>query len=235
MNDDVRGPEWNGDALAEMVGRELSRRDSAAWAHEPFLEWLGAERRAGAERRLDAAHEAATMRSAGARLRARLLARQCGVRIVETPPPLVAPERRALPSAVLDEAASAGAAPLVDLPAAAGAGRAIWDEPADLWVALPEGVGPARRVALRIAGESMAPLLRPGDTVLVDLDAPIARGRVVVARRAGIDDGYLCKRVERVGRREVVLGSIDPAYGALSIPRDGRLILGTVRVAWRAP
>ena len=123
-----------------------------------------------------------------------------------------------MPSAVLDEAAAAGTAPLVNLAAAAGAGRQLWDEPVEQWVVLPRGVPRARRIALRIAGESMAPLLRAGDTVLVDLDAALARGRVVVARHAGIDDGYLCKCVERVGRREVVLGSLDPAYGSVDHP-----------------
>jgi phage repressor protein C with HTH and peptisase S24 domain len=78
----------------------------------------------------------------------------------------------------------------------------------------------------------MAPLLHTGDTVLVELGPTLVRGRIVVARN--LDDGYVCKRVERVGRREVLLASLDPAHGTVTIPRDERLIVGTVRLVWRA-
>ena len=91
-----------------------------------------------------------------------------------------------------------------------------------------------RALALRISGESMAPLLRSGDTVLVELGPTLTRGRVVVARHPSLEDGFVCKRVERVGRREVLLASLDAAYGTDTIPRDERLIVGTVRLVWRA-
>jgi phage repressor protein C with HTH and peptisase S24 domain len=89
-----------------------------------------------------------------------------------------------------------------------------------------------RALALRISGESMEPLLCDGDTVLVELGTTLTRDRVVVARRP--DDGYVCKRVERIGHREVVLASLNPACGGMTIPHDERLIVGTVRMAWRA-
>jgi phage repressor protein C with HTH and peptisase S24 domain len=88
-----------------------------------------------------------------------------------------------------------------------------------------------RALALRISGESMHPLLHDGDTVLIELGAALAKGRVVVARHP--DDGYVCKRVERIGRREVVLASLNPVCAGVTIPRDERLIVGTVRLAWR--
>jgi hypothetical protein len=43
----------------------------------------------------------------------------------------------------------------------------------------------------------------------------------------------VCKRVERVGKREVVLGSINPEFGSIVIPRDERLVVGVVRMVWR--
>jgi len=115
---------------------------------------------------------------------------------------------------------------------AAGPGRELWDEPVDDWLVLPAGVPSMRALALRISGESMVPLLHHGDTVLVELGTPVTKGRVVVARHP--DDGYVCKRVHRVGRREVELASLNPAYGVVTIPRDERLVVGTVRAAWTA-
>jgi phage repressor protein C with HTH and peptisase S24 domain len=97
---------------------------------------------------------------------------------------------------------------------------------------LPDGVPRMRALALRISGESMVPLLHHGDTVLVELGTPVTKGCVVVARHP--DDGYVCKRVHRVGRREVELASLNPAFGAVTIPRDERLVVGTVRAAWTA-
>lgn len=231
-NDERVRPTWDGEAIAEAVGRELARRDDAVWMHEPSLEWLGTEARAAVERRRTSSDEELLHR--GRMLRVRLLARQCGVGLLASAPQLVMPTRRGVPAQVLDEAIAAGAAARVDLSAAAGAGRALWDEPVEEWVALPAGVPAVRALALRIEGESMAPLLHTGDTVLVELDAPLARGRIVVARHRSVEDGYVCKRVERIGRREIVLASINAEHGSVVIPRDERLIVGTVRLAWRA-
>jgi len=233
-HDEQDRPMWDGDAIAEAMGRELARRDDAElWSHEPFLEWLAADRRAHAERRVRAGDDDA-LRRHGNRLHARLLARQCGVGLLDASPRLVTPTRRGVPRAVMEDAAAAGAIVCVDLAAAAGTGRALWDEPAERWVALPAGAPPGRSLALRIAGESMAPLLHSGDTVLLELGPTLARGRIVVARHPNPDDGYVCKRVDRVGRKEVLLASLDAAYGTMTIPRDARLVVGTVRIVWRA-
>jgi SOS-response transcriptional repressor LexA len=233
--EDQDRPTWDGEAIAEAVGRQLARLgDTGLWTDESFLEWLGSDLRTRAEGRARATDPESSLRHDGVRLRTRLLARQSGVAVVQGPPRLLEPTRRGLPAAMLDEAAAAGAAVLVNLAAAAGAGRELWDEPGDRWVALPRGAPPMRALALRIAGESMAPLLRSADTVLVEVGSALARGRIVVARHSNVEDGYVCKRVERVCRREVLLGSLDPAYGTLSIHRDARLIIGTVRTVWRA-
>jgi hypothetical protein len=235
MHEERGRPMWDGEAIAEAVGRQLARRDDAElWTEEPFLEWLAVDRRAQQERRVRGGDANAAMQHDGCRLRTRLLARSSGVGVVDAPPRLVAPSRSALPAEVLEEAAAAGAVACVDLAAAAGAGRELWDEPAEHWVALPPGVPRLRALALRIAGESMAPLLRSGDTVLVELGPALARGRIVIARHPSLEDGYVCKRVERVGRKEVLLASLDAAYGTVMIPRDERMIVGTVRLVWRS-
>jgi phage repressor protein C with HTH and peptisase S24 domain len=83
---------------------------------------------------------------------------------------------------------------------------------------------------MRIRGESMEPLLHDGDTVLVELTPALVRGHIVVARHP--EDGYVCKRVERIGRRDVLLASLNRACDDVTIPRDERLIVGTVRVVW---
>jgi phage repressor protein C with HTH and peptisase S24 domain len=234
-HDEQDRPTWDGEAIADAVGRQLARRsDAALWSNESFLEWLGTERRALDERRTRGGDAEMAMRRDGARLRTRLLARQSGVTVVNDPPRFVAPTTRGLPAEVMEEASAAGAAVCVNLAAAAGSGRALWDEPAEQWVALPGGAPRRRTLALRIAGESMAPLLRSGDMVLVELGPTLSRGRLVVARHAHPEDGYVCKHVERVGRKDVLLTSLDSAYGSVTIPRDARLVVGTVRMVWRA-
>jgi SOS-response transcriptional repressor LexA len=77
----------------------------------------------------------------------------------------------------------------------------------------------------------MTAALHSGYLCLQELGPALVRGRVVVARHP--DDGYVCKRIERVGKREVLLTSLDPAYGTVTIPRDERLVVGTVRLVWR--
>jgi hypothetical protein len=235
-NEERDRPTWDGEALAEALGRQLARHDDPdadVWSDESFLEWLSNDARAVTEGRARACADGDRLRRRGRALRVRLLARQSGVGLVETLPQLITPSRRATPAQVMEEAMAVGAVARVDLAAAAGVGRELWDEPAEHWVALPTGAPRMRALALRIDGESMAPLLHSGDTVLVELRSSFVRGSIVVARHANADDGYVCKRVERVGKREVLLGSINPEFGSVAIPRDERLMVGVVRLAWR--
>ena len=67
--------------------------------------------------------------------------------------------------------------PVVDLDIAAGVGRELWDERADAWVALPNDAPSGEYVALRIVGDSMAPLMHTGDTVLVKRGADVIQSR----------------------------------------------------------
>jgi len=231
-HDPMDRPTWDGEALAEALGRTYARARDEVWSSEPFLAWLAAESRRRGGRRARAAYDANAMLASGRALRERVLARRLRVGIVHATPRTMAAPSTDTPLSALERARLAGAVPVIELSAAAGSGRALWDEPVERWMPLPESVSGLRALALRISGESMAPLLRDGDTVLVELGTTLVRDRVVVARR-GEDEGYVCKRVERIGAREVVLASLNPAYPEVTIPHDERLIVGTVRAAWR--
>jgi len=122
------------------------------------------------------------------------------------------------------------AAPIYDLSVAAGVGRELWDEPATEWVQLPEDVNGSDFLALRVSGDSMSPLLHTGDTILVQRGSEVSQGRIIVARHPS--DGYLVKRVSRVGATEIELASLNTEYAPLSIPFDTSLVLGTVILRW---
>ena len=229
--DPMHRPTWDGEALAEALGHELVRMSDKAWTHEPFLAWLAAELRSRPGRRARATYDEGALLERGRALRSRVLARQCGVGLVPGAPRLIAARRVDTPQRVMEEARTFGAVPCVELAAAAGAGRELWDEAAESWLVTPEGAPRVHALALRISGESMEPLLHDGDTVLVELTPALVRGRIVVARHP--DDGYVCKRVERIGRRDVLLASLNRECGDVTIPRDERLVVGTVKMAWR--
>lgn len=132
--------------------------------------------------------------------------------------------------AAVDEARRYGCSPQWDLAVAAGAGRALWEEPCESWVKLPAATPPGRYVALRVAGDSMAPAIHSGDLILVQLGETLVRGAIVVAR--GFDDGYVVKRVGRAAGKHMELESLNPDYGPISIPRDPSRVLGTVIMRW---
>lgn len=72
--------------------------------------------------------------------------------------------------------------------------------------------------ALEISGDSMAPLYRDGDIVIVSPAAPVRRGdRVVVKTIAG---EIMAKELKRQTARSIELRSINPAYPDRVIPRD---------------
>lgn len=83
--------------------------------------------------------------------------------------------------------------------------------------------------SLRITGDSMAPLYRAGDCVLVDRDrSDVRRGdRVVVRTRTG---ETMAKEVAALSARSVTLASINPAYEPRVIAR--RDIDWMARILW---
>ena len=83
--------------------------------------------------------------------------------------------------------------------------------------------------ALEIAGDSMAPLYREGDRVIVrPLSEPPRRGdRVVVKTAAG---EVMAKEVARVTARRLTLHSVNPAYADLTL--DWAEVAWVARVLW---
>lgn len=83
--------------------------------------------------------------------------------------------------------------------------------------------------SLRIDGDSMAPLYRAGDRVLVDRDATrVRRGdRVVVRTRGG---ETLAKEIGALGARAVTLTSINPAYPPRTLARSD--VAWMARILW---
>ena len=79
-----------------------------------------------------------------------------------------------------------------------------WDE-----VSLPE-IGDPHAYALEISGESMEPVFRDGDVVIVSPGAPIRRGDRVVARTAAGE--VMAKQLARRSARRVELRSLNPAH-----------------------
>jgi phage repressor protein C with HTH and peptisase S24 domain len=97
-----------------------------------------------------------------------------------------------------------------------------WDE-----VSLPEIADP-NAYALEISGDSMEPVFRDGDVVIVSPAAPIRRGDRVVVRT--VQGEVMAKQLARRSARRVDLRSLNPAHP------DRTLELGEVawlhRVLW---
>jgi len=206
--------------VAEALGRALlSDLAHPAWEDPRFLDWLAADAREDARRgwRLSRAQ----LRAHGESMMARAHARR--LRVTQGgDAPLVKDDGRG--------GTSRRVVPVVELGIAAGVGRELWDEPADAWVEVPNDAPAGEYVALRVVGDSMAPLMHTGDTVLVRRGADVRRDTVIVARHP--DDGYVCKRVSRVRRESIELASLAPGRPPIVIPRDARLVVGTVMLVW---
>ena len=221
------------DLLVELVGRRaFERMDLTDPRNGPFLDWLAREARlvqTAAERR-------ETDRQAdlfAERMMRRVAAERAGerhrVRCVDEAP---------IAYAAGDEAGDTGApavprertTPWWDLAVAAGAGRELWDEPPAAFIGLPDDVADGSYVALSVAGDSMAPLLHTGDTILVRLGREFPPEQVVVARHP--EHGYVVKRVGRLTPARVELESLNADYPTLEIPNDAALVLGTVVLRW---
>ena len=143
-----------------------------------------------------------------------------------------APRSRGRGMDAVREAAREGYVASFPLSVAAGVGHELWDEPADAWLEVPEGVPPGQHVAFSVRGDSMHPLLHDGDRLLVRLGSDVAAGDVIVARRP--DDGYVVKRVAGVTADALRLASDNAAYADFTLPRDPALVVGTVVLRWCA-
>lgn len=84
-------------------------------------------------------------------------------------------------------------------------------------------------LSLRIAGDSMAPLYRAGDRIVVDRAASdVRKGDRVVVRTTGGET--IAKEISTLSKRSVTLASINPAYPPRILPRDDILWMG--RIVW---
>ena len=93
-----------------------------------------------------------------------------------------------------------------------------WDE-----VAFPH-IGSAHAYALEIAGDSMNPVYRDGDVVIVDPEAAVRRGdRVVVKTQEG---EVLAKELKRQTAKTIELKSLNPEHEDRTFSMD--------QVAWIA-
>ncbi len=97
-----------------------------------------------------------------------------------------------------------------------------WDE-----VSMPE-VGDPHAYALEISGDSMEPVFRDGDLVIVSPGAPIRRGdRVVVRTQAG---QVMAKQLARRSARRIELLSLNPAHPGYTF--DLQEIAWIHRIVW---
>ena len=215
--------------LAELAARaEMERGDSPYYADERVVGWLARET-SSAHRSSDG-WSAARVRTAAMRLRARAEAARLKVRLVAGAPPVERAGAAGMIADVLDVARTMRAAPRLDLGAAAGVGRDLWDEPCEQWVKVPDDAPAGSYVSLRVVGESMDPLLHTGDSVLVQVGSTVVRDTVVLARVP--DAGYVVKKVGKVTRAQLELQSLNDAFPPIVVPRDERTIVGTVVLRW---
>jgi SOS-response transcriptional repressor LexA len=235
-NDAVDADVWDADRIVDAVGRAvLGDPDSAVWRDPRSAAWLAGDDLQAAVR--DARREsrrgdrdALGVFALGRELRARAAARRLAVERRDGHPIEISPLIRGTPARVLEHALENNTTPSVDLAVAAGVGRDLWDEPCDTWIELPDHVPSGRYIALKVSGDSMAPLMHTGDTILVQLGVPLRKDQVIVARHP--EDGYVCKIVQRIRSATIELASLDPARPLVTIPRDDRLIVGTVTLVW---
>ena len=215
------------------VLRQLNnqRRKHFSLPHDDRLaEWLATDARIGAEEGLE--NEAWTcgqINDVAKALLVTVISAKCRLESVTNWPEYTNGRADTLPSngESLDRQS---VAPCLDLAVAAGIRRELWDEECDNWITLPADLPTANYVALRVSGESMEPVLHPGDVILVRVQARFESGSIVVARAA--DEGFVVKRVRQVTRGFVQLAPINPAYPMLNLPLAETPVLGTVVLKW---
>ena len=221
---------WSDPLIDVVAHHDRQHAKSFAFDDPRFLEWVSLEARAG----VGSTPDALTRREITA-LAQQVIARVQG-------------ERHGVPSAgdkyryahtgpagrvsdLVEEARGLQRSPVLELSAAAGVGRELWDMETESWVELPPDMPGGRYVALMVAGDSMTPLLQPEDLVLVRLGGEIERQSIVVARLP--DHGYVVKAVSRVTPILVELTSLNPEYPPLRVPRSELAVLGTVILRWQ--
>lgn len=132
-------------------------------------------------------------------------------------PPVRAPAARHIPLIGLAQAGGDGYFDDGGYPVGGG-----WDE-----VTLPDIADP-NAYALEISGESMEPVFRDGDMVIVSPAAPIRRGDRVVVRTAAGE--VMAKQLARRSARRIELKSLNPAHPDFSF--ELQQVAWVHRIVW---
>jgi SOS-response transcriptional repressor LexA len=215
------------DDLMRLVAAEIEVGTArSASIDERLLSWMRRDLRAGMtgdERLRDEISASAFTRRATARIAARRTERALPLReLRHRAAPIVATVSRALIESSRERCAT-----ILDLSVAAGAGRELWEETCEEWLELPDDIEPSERyLAVRVAGDSMSPVLEPRDVILIKLDASPAVDDLVVARIP--DHGYVVKRVASLRNGRLELSSFNTDYDSVFVVRHRSAILGTV-------
>ena len=97
-----------------------------------------------------------------------------------------------------------------------------WDD-----VRVP-GVSNPGTYCLEIAGDSMSPVMRAGDRVVVSPNEPVRRGDRVVVKT--IEGEVMAKELHRLNKTQIELISLNPDYDDRIIPRQQ--IVWIARIVW---
>lgn len=226
--------ESQSDALISLIGHvQRHRPDSPVFDDPKFLEWYCSEQRMNHEERPDGEAMVRSESSALARrIQESLQADRLGVNRVNHPPLEIQHESPTTTSQMVERLRGTSQAALADLSVAAGAGRALWDGECDTSVELPPHLFGGRYLALRVAGDSMTPLMHSGDVVLVKLGPEVRPDCVVVARLP--DHSYVVKRVGKVTPMTLELVSLNSAFPSMQVLRSSNTVLGMVVLRWCA-
>lgn len=222
----VRLDDGSIELLMSAVGRETQSVDeNLVYQDERFLFWLANDLRAGLDheqRSLDERQAIEFARRTLTRLKVRLAEKRLPRRQLRERAATV----RATLAYAVPAASSERCATILDLAVAAGAGRELWDEPCDRWLELPDDVPSGRYVALRVAGDSMAPVLGTREVILIQLDAAPRVDDLIVARLP--DQGHVVKRVASMKGSTMELASFNPEYESIFVAREPSPVVGTV-------
>lgn len=128
--------------------------------------------------------------------------------------------------------------PLYDVRAAVGPGAPVESEEiVDLlvinraWVRQQVGADPSNPFFLYVEGDSMEPMLRPGEMILMDRGAAnVPVDGIYVIR---LDGHLMVKRIQREPGNVLTLSSMNPAYKPIALRLgDGRDLAVIGRVIW---
>lgn len=236
------------DAFIHLTGySESLLRDGSSESDARLVEELRRRDQLGGRLRSQrAAHLARNVASgAGAlteedrqRLRERILGGLHGqqLRVREATPALavhpVDPPRLPRPGALREMELQHRALVMPELAIAAGSGAELWEVECSSAVEVPHDLPRGPYIALKVAGDSMEPLIHSGDMVLVRLEQRMTPGIVVVARDP--EHGYVVKVVGDLTDDHIELRSLNPKFSSIRIPNRGGVVLGTVVMRWSA-